>query len=272
MRRPRWIGALLLALAIAAIFAGLGQWQLERAVTSNDPVDVTSEVSSPLTAIATPQMPVLGTQVGQLVSVSGRFEPADYAILANRLNEGTAGYWVVGHLSVASPGTPALAVALGFSPTRGEAFAIRDRLAAETPVSVSVEGRYVDPEAPNVDDAQVGRDGLHDMTAMSTAALADIWTALTPATDIYGGYVVDATPPAGLSAIFSPSPDRSSQLNWLNIFYAAEWVIFAGFAIFLWYRLARDAWERELDEAAEALAEAEAGAEAGPGAKARPIE
>jgi surfeit locus 1 family protein len=40
-------------------------------------------------------------------------------------------------------------------------------------------------------------------------------------------------------------------LNWLNIFYAVEWVIFAGFAIFLWYRLARDAWERELEELEE---------------------
>jgi hypothetical protein len=31
----------------------------------------------------------------------------------------------------------------------------------------------------------------------------------------------------------------------LNIFYAIEWVVFAGFAVFLWYRLVRDAWERE---------------------------
>ena len=35
------------------------------------------------------------------------------------------------------------------------------------------------------------------------------------------------------------------SLNLLNIFYAVEWVIFAGFAIFLWYRLVKDAWEEE---------------------------
>lgn len=269
MRRPRWIGALLLALAIAAIFAGLGQWQLERAVTSNDPVDVASEVSTSLTSIATPQKPVLGTQVGQIVTVSGVFESADYSILANRLNNGAAGFWVIGHLSVATPGAPALAVALGFSPTRDEALAIRDRLAAAMPTNTLIQGRYVDPEAPNVDDAQLGRDGRHDMTAMSPSALAGVWTTLAPTTDIYGGYVVAATPPEGLTAIFSPSPDRSSQLNWLNIFYAAEWVIFAGFAIFLWYRLARDAWERELDEQAESVS-AEAGA--GASGKPRPID
>jgi surfeit locus 1 family protein len=36
------------------------------------------------------------------------------------------------------------------------------------------------------------------------------------------------------------------------VFYAVEWVVFAGFAVFLWYRLVRDAVERERDEAAAA--------------------
>ena len=60
--------------------------------------------------------------------------------------------------------------------------------------------------------------------------------------------------------ISSPPPEQSVELNWLNIFYAVEWVVFAGFAVYLWYRLVRDAVERERDEAGEA-AEAAAGAE-----------
>jgi surfeit locus 1 family protein len=39
------------------------------------------------------------------------------------------------------------------------------------------------------------------------------------------------------------------QLNLLNVFYAIEWVIFGGFAIYLWYRLVRDAVERDDEEA-----------------------
>jgi surfeit locus 1 family protein len=35
--RPKWIGALLLSLMVAAIFAGLGQWQLDRAFTKDEP-------------------------------------------------------------------------------------------------------------------------------------------------------------------------------------------------------------------------------------------
>jgi hypothetical protein len=40
--------------------------------------------------------------------------------------------------------------------------------------------------------------------------------------------------------------------------YAAEWAIFAGFAVFLWYRLVKDAWERERDDALEAAEAASA--------------
>ena len=35
-RRPRWIGALILSLAIAASFAALGQWQLSRSLEGGE--------------------------------------------------------------------------------------------------------------------------------------------------------------------------------------------------------------------------------------------
>jgi hypothetical protein len=71
---------------------------------------------------------------------------------------------------------------------------------------------------------------------------------------VYFGYVTAADAPAGLDAIVSPAPEQEAQLDWLNVFYAVEWAVFAGFAIYLWYRLVRDAVEREREEqeAAEA--------------------
>ena len=254
MRRPRWIAALVLALAIAAIFAGLGQWQLERAVSSGQVDDRPTETVKPLSEVASPQQPVLAVEAAQRVQTQGIFEPADYGILADRLNGEQSGYWVIAHLAVDEPGSPALAVALGWAPDRESAVAVRDRLAAQPRAStpVAIEGRYVDPDAPTVDDADSSHGGSYDLTTMSPAALVNIWTALTDSTDVYGGYVISSTAPAGLELIAAPEPDRSVELNWLNIFYAAEWVIFAGFAVFLWYRLARDAWERELEELEEA--------------------
>ena len=46
------------------------------------------------------------------------------------------------------------------------------------------------------------------------------------------------------------SSTREVELNLLNVFYALEWALFAGFAIYLWYRLVRDVVEREQAEAA----------------------
>ncbi|CAD6004148.1 SURF1-like protein [Agreia sp. COWG] len=251
---------LVLALAIAAIFAALGQWQLERAVSSGQVDDRPTETVEPLASLAVPQQPVLSAEAAQRVSTSGVFEPADYGILADRLNGGTSGFWVIGHLAVDEPGAPALAVALGWAPDREAAVSARDALAAEPRASApqAIEGRYVDPDAPNVDDAEKAKGSDYDITTMSPAALVNIWTALGPDTDIYGGYVIAESAPAGLDVIDAPEPDRSVELNWLNIFYAVEWVIFAGFAVFLWYRLAKDAWEREKEELEELALEASA--------------
>ena len=52
------------------------------------------------------------------------------------------------------------------------------------------------------------------------------------------------------SKIQSVRPTNDVSLNWLNVFYAIEWVLFAGFAVSLWYRLVKDAHEREEEEEA----------------------
>ncbi|WP_317451759.1 hypothetical protein [Microbacterium sp. NIBRBAC000506063] len=72
---------------------------------------------------------------------------------------------------------------------------------------------------------------------------------LSPLPGLRGG-------PAGLVDISSPPPTEGSTVNWLNIFYAVEWAIFAGFAFYMWYRLARDSWEREVEDFEEARAAA----------------
>jgi hypothetical protein len=71
--------------------------------------------------------------------------------------------------------------------------------------------------------------------------LVNLWS--TPPVGVHGGYVIAGSPPPGLQRIDAPEPITEVPLNLLNVFYAVEWVIFAGFAIFLWWRLVRDAWE-----------------------------
>ncbi|KRC49304.1 hypothetical protein ASE16_11115 [Leifsonia sp. Root227] len=252
MLRPRWIGALVFALLLAGGFAWLGQWQLERAVAAGTVVDVPSETVLPLAQVAKPGGPIADTATGQYVTVTGSFVPEDYQLLKGRLNHGTSGWWVVAHVTV--PGADgakpvALAVARGWAADEATATSAMKRLAAEPADDQAIVGRLLPTEGP---EAPTDKKHPTVMTMMSVAALYNLWTGVD-GMDVYSAYVVEKTPPAGLTKIESPPPIQERTLNWLNIFYAAEWIIFAGFAVFLWYRLVKDAKEKE-DELRELAA------------------
>ncbi len=230
--RPKWIAGLAFALAVAAAFVLLSQWQLARSVEQGaaDTRDTESVVS--LDSVAEPQAGVTTDAASRRVSVSGHFVEADTGVLAGRLDGGTAGYWTVGHFVAANGAS--LAVAVGWS---------AERPAASTDLSslTTLTGRFLPSEQPN-DDPENG-----ERRTMAVAALINEWSQ-APDT-VYGGYLVLADAPAPLATIDSPPPSKEVEFNLLNIFYAIEWVVFAGFAVFLWARFVRDEWERERDEA-----------------------
>lgn len=244
-RRPRWIAALVLALGVAVGFALLGQWQLARSIDSATVVERATETVVELASVAEPGGPVASSAAGQLVSVDGAFIASDYTVVGERRNGDAVGYWVVGH--VETDDGPSLAVALGWAATEAAAAsALAEVNGAEingaatngAASQAEVRGRYLPTEAPQGSDFENGKQNN-----LSVAALINLWKDAPSA--VYAGFIVSSNPPAGLDAIDSPAPSSEVTLNWLNLFYAAEWVVFAGFAIFLWYRLVRDAWERE---------------------------
>lgn len=238
-RRPKWIAMLVLALAVAAGFAGLGQWQLQRSIDSGTVVERETETIRPLTEVAAPQQAFTEAAAGQLVQAEGEFVAGDFLVLSERFNDGTEGYWVVGQLQTDDA---ALAVALGWAPTEERAESVIDGLHGGP---AEVTGRYLPGEAPQESDFEEGR-----LSAMSPAALINLWTDFGG--DVYAGYIVSSGAVDGLETIDSPAPVAEVAVNWLNIFYAVEWVVFAGFAVFMWFRLVKDAWEREVELAEEA--------------------
>jgi hypothetical protein len=180
----------------------------------------------------------------------------DFLIVESRFNDGVEGYWVTGQLRLSATEQPtSLAVALGWAATEDEALAAIERLEAEASGSrsetVDVTGRLISDEGPLPPPS--GADP-QTMTRMSPAALLGRWHDVDDL-DVYRPYVASSAPFGGLTAITSPAPDESSNVNWLNIFYAAEWAVFAGFAFYLWYRLARDAWEKEVEDLEDAAVE-----------------
>jgi len=272
MLRPWWIAMLGVALVVAGVFAWLGQWQLGNAIDTDPPPPGATEVLRPLADVAAPGEYLPEPLVGQRVSTTGWWVHGDFLVVSSRFNDGVEGYWVTGQLRLWEPAgslAPArppvsLAVAIAWAPTRESADAAAAELAA-TVATVDIAGpaeltgRLISDEGPALPPAGAP---ITEMTRMSSAALLSQWRDIE-GLDVYRSYLVaDAGTtglgplPAGLVAIDSPAPDERSSVNWLNIFYAVEWAIFAGFACYMWYRLARDAWEKEVEALQEAGAAA----------------
>lgn len=261
MLRPWWIGMLILCLVVAGVFAWLGQWQLGRALATSPTPPGASEEVQPIADVTQPGEYLPDPLVGQKVAVSGWWVGEDFVVVESRFNDGVEGYWVTGQLRLADGeagpdalGPVSLSVALGWAPTRDAADAAASAL--ETLVAdssgdpIELTGRLIADEGPALPPRGAEPDTL---TTMSSAALLGRWHDVEQLS-VYRPYLVWDEPAAGLAAISSPAPVLGSGVNWLNIFYAIEWAVFAGFAFYLWYRLARDAWEKEVEDLDDAAA------------------
>ncbi len=249
MRMPKWIGALLLALLVAGGFAWLGQWQLGHAITQNSESSVDELAVRALNEVTAPGKPVTDETAGYVFDVSGSFVAGDFAVVEQRRNGDTDGAWVVGHLDAQGSPSGGLAVAIGWAPNEASArdalSEIEQRFAGE---KLSLEGRYMPGDAPVVPGPETDPAVL---LSMAPSQLVNLWQPFEGGS--YAGFLVmhpgellsaDVLHAAGLEVIDSVPPLPVGAINWLNLFYAVEWVVFAGFAIFFWYRLVRDDWEK----------------------------
>ncbi|GAA5038268.1 hypothetical protein GCM10025738_27290 [Microbacterium fluvii] len=257
MLRPWWIAMLGVCLVVAGIFAWLGQWQLSSAIDTDPLPPGTTESVEPLADVLAPGEYLAEPLVGQRVEVSGTWVEGDFIVISSRYNDGVEGYWVTGQLRVdpdtdtGAEGPTSVAVAIGWAATEADAQAAVDALNAQATASaVTITGRIISDEGVAVPRAD--EDPL-SLTRMSPAALLSRWHDVE-GLNVYRPYLASQTADGGLIDIASPAPDEGSGINWLNIFYAIEWAIFAGLAFYIWYRLAKDAWERELEELEEASA------------------
>lgn len=254
MLRGRWIAVLCACLVVAGVFAFLGQWQLERAIdTDPPPAGVTEEVRL-LTDVVSPGEYVPEPLVGQRVETAGTWVAGDFLVVSSRFNdgdgadEGVSGYWVTGQLRVAE--RTSIAVALGWAPDRESADAAAvalEKTAAGTEADIT--GRIISDEGT----ALPPTNDPFAMSKMSPAMLLGQWHE-TEELSMFRPYLASTTAPTGLVDIVSPAPDELSSVNWLNVFYAIEWAVFAGFAFYIWYRLAKDRWQLEVEEFEERTA------------------
>jgi cytochrome oxidase assembly protein ShyY1 len=249
--KPRWIAGLVFAIVVSGVFVLLSQWQFGRSTQPEAPVLTTTEEIKPLTAVLRPGDFFPSTVADQVVTATGSYDPQKQVLVPGRLNGGAMGYWIVSAFAVqdapvlsglrATPQTW-IPVARGW---------VADPADAAPPPSGTVEltGRLLPSEAPLPNtDAGPGR-----ASAVSVAELINVWEVSS-----YPGFVAASSEASGGTDVgaagdikplnVGPQPP-AEKINWLNLFYAAEWVVFAGFALFIWWRLVKDDYRRDLEDA-----------------------
>lgn len=254
--KPRWIAGFLAAIAISGVFVLLSQWQFGRSTQPEIPVNPVTEQVQPLTGTLEPGDFFHGTDADQMVTAQGTYDPARQVLVPGRLHGGKTGYWVVSAFAVA--GAPVLTgeaasgqtwipVARGWVAEPGDAAAPPSGL-------IELTGRLLPSEAPLNNTAP--KPG--EATAVSVAELINLWEVssypgfVAATAELAGGVDVSAAArPSGLLPLqIGPQPP-AQQVNWLNLFYSLEWVVFAGFALFIWWRLVKDDYQRDLEDSLE---------------------
>lgn len=247
-RRPKWLGALLLALSIAAIFALLGQWQLDRSFPRSVEDPKADEVVA-LVDIEKPAEPLQAGSAYRNVTANIYLDLQNVYIIKNRyqLEDGNriSGYWLISNsAALLSDGdkTASLTVALGFAKTLSQAEQAREQLksSVQPDAFLPVSGKYLPSEAPQ---AISEKRKPYLLESLSLAQLVNLYSP-EPVESFAGFLVRSGEAGFGLDPI-ALEVSEPTQVNWLTLFYAVEWALFALFAIFLWWRLVEDQRIRE---------------------------
>jgi len=248
-RRPKWIAGLFSALAVAAVFALLGQWQLDRTFTVIEPESENEQVFV-LNDVAAPGEPMSAEAANVLVSANIFLDQQNVFIVSNRLqqsgDEVVQGYWLIansGALLSDNDSTGSLTVAIGYADSLEQAEQARVELQESMLAQAFLEstGRYLQTEGPI---ATSDPQKPYLLESLSLAQLVNLYSK-DEVQSFAGFLALDAEPGLGLEKIQLPPKQAGTQVNWLTLFYAVEWVLFGAFAVFLWWRLVEDQRLRE---------------------------
>ncbi len=239
-RRPKWIGGLLVALAVAAVFAILMQWQLSRTFNTVG-VSVEESAPRPLSELIAPNAQIDKPVYDRLAIFESTIDSKNSFIVGGRLQlepDGStrAGYWLVTNSLI---GDASLTLAIGFSE---DIEAVRKAQQKLEDVEISAVG-YVQPSEPVKESSDA------DFDSVTLGQLINIYSQEQIAS--YPAYlIVQSGVDHELEPIAIGIRQQEIEINWLTAFYAVEWAFFALAAFYLWWRLVMDQRARE----SEALA------------------
>lgn len=255
---PRLLPLHLLGLAAATIGVLLGLWQLDawQAQRDAEARDLSSLSPVPLDEVIDGDDPFPSSAVGRPVTLAGEWLPESTFYVSGREYAGRDGLWAVTPVAVcdeppACGRSSALLVVRGWAAGPGE---------APVPPEGAVEltGWLQPPEGSGVTDVDPSDDVIPEVRIADAIQRVD--------QDLYGAFLIaeEADPGqalAGLEPVTPESlPEPPSDTGLRNFLYGIQWFVFTGFALFIWWRWAKDEVERERKgrQVAAATAAAEA--------------
>ncbi|MFJ6012519.1 SURF1 family protein [Streptomyces sp. NPDC092952] len=269
---PRWWGINLFVVLAIPFCVFMGTWQLGRFEDRVQTHDAAEKQPAPGSRAAEPidrLLPVSTVTSGRPATATGRY--ADQFLVPGRELDKKPGFYVLNMLRTDSG--KALPVVRGWLP--GEPG--RTAVPAAPTGTVTVTGDLQASETASTDGVDT-RGGLPDdqLGMISAASLVN----LVPY-DVYDAWVTvqDTGDPgaAKASGALRPVPAALAQGTGLdlkafqNLGYTGEWFVFAGFVLFMWFRLVRREAEAARDQRLGLVTEtgAGAGADAETGPEAR---
>lgn len=212
---------LVVVVFVAAVFVRLGFWQLDRASLLGQP----DRPEASLSELLEPRQPITDEALDATVTVSGTYDPqGQLRVLGGAGDTGTSvvNDWVLTPLRV-TDGTGQDAV---LAVVRGSIVA-GGQMPPPPTGTVQLTGRLLVTEPPPSTPSTV--DGA--VETVSVGELASLWD-----TRIYSGYLLLASsePASTLNVVPPPVAGRGWAIT--NVSYAIQWWIFAGFALFVWWR------------------------------------
>lgn len=238
---PRWLLALLAAIAFAAACIPLGLWQWTR--TQDIVESERSALLAPVDVreVTRPGEEVSGGDVGRSVLATGEYEQDGQVLITERSVDGEPGVWVWTPLRLADGS--AVGVLRGWLPD------------ADAPGVDAPEGEVSIRGTLNPDEAFYADAPVVDGRALSVDS-----RRLGPS-GTRGGFVMleEQQPATAPAPVLVPQSDLEMDLAFpiRNFLYSFQWWIFGAFALVAWGVLAwREARDRAIDATAPAPAPA----------------
>ncbi|WP_238154903.1 SURF1 family protein [Kribbella soli] len=217
----------------------MGVWQLSvyQSKTANATAQRAAAAPVELQSLFSIDEGLPSKAVGRRVTVDGTWGPAaDQVLIADRLQDGRAGQWVVSPLKLSS--TDAVMI------VRGWVASPSDPAVTAPSGPVRLSGSVVASEAEDSsDDAAKGRV-LSSLRIPTIVHLVNyrVYDAFVVQSAVDSGVVPSPAP-----AIVAPPPPPTDHAGLRNVAYAVQWWIFAAFTLWMWARMVLDA-HREPDQ------------------------